>query len=31
MTSQPGQQRHIKHILVNISRIKENQTTKFGE
>ena len=31
MTSQPGQQRITTHILLNISRIKGNQTMKFGQ
>ena len=31
MTSQPGKQRITIHILLNISRIKGNQTMKFGQ
>ena len=31
MTSQPGYQRITTHILLNISRIKDNQTMKFGQ
>ena len=31
MTSQPGQQINVIHILTNISRIKSNQTMKFGQ
>ena len=31
MTSQPGHQRITAHILLNISRIKGNQTMKFGQ
>ena len=31
MKSQPGQQTIIIHILYNISRIKGNQTMKFGQ
>ena len=31
MTSQPGKQTIAIHILPNISRIKGNQTTKFGQ
>ena len=31
MTSQPGQQTIIIHILPNISRSKGNQTIKFGQ
>ena len=31
MTLQPGQQRITIQILVNISRIKGNQTIKFGQ
>ena len=31
MTSQLGQQTIVIHILPNISRIKDNQTTKFGQ
>ena len=31
MTSQPGQQTIIIHILLNISRFKDNQTMKFGQ
>ena len=31
MTSQPGHQRISKHILLNISRIKDNQTMKFAQ
>ena len=31
MTSQPGEQTIIAHILLNISRIKDNQTLKFGQ
>ena len=31
MTSQPGQQRIKTHILPNISRIKGNETMKFGQ
>ena len=31
MTSQPGQQRITIHILLNISRIKGNQTMQFGQ
>ena len=31
MTSQPGYQRITTHILLNISRIKCNQTMKFGQ
>ena len=31
MTSQPGQQTIIMHILPNISRNKDNQTMKFGQ
>ena len=30
MTSQPGQQKSVIHILLNISRRKYNQTIKFG-
>ena len=30
MTSQPGQQTMLIHILPNISRSKGNQTMKFG-
>ena len=30
MTSQPGKQTITIHILPNISRGKDNQTTKFG-
>ena len=30
MTSQPGEQIIAIHILPNITRIKANQTTKFG-
>ena len=30
MTSQPGKQRIKTHILLNISRIKGNQTMKLG-
>ena len=31
MTSQPGQQTIVIHILPNISRSKHNQTMKFGQ
>ena len=31
MTSHPGKQRITIHILLNISRIKDNQTMKFGQ
>ena len=31
MTSQPGQQTILIHILPNISRSKGNQTMKFGQ
>ena len=31
MTSQPGKQTVIIHILLNISRSKGNQTMKFGQ
>ena len=31
MTSQPGQQTIAKHILLNISQIKGNQTMKFDQ
>ena len=31
MTSQPGQQTMVIHILSNISRSKSDQTMKFGE
>ena len=31
MTSQPGQQTIIIHILPNISQSKGNQATKFGQ
>ena len=31
MTSQPGQQRITTHILLNILRIKGNQTMKFAQ
>ena len=31
MTSQPGQQTIIIHILPNISRSKGNKTMKFGQ
>ena len=31
MTSQPGQQIIVIHILPNISRSKDNQTMKFGQ
>ena len=31
MTSQPGLQTIAKHILLNISQIKGNQTIKFGQ
>ena len=31
MTSQPGQQTVVIHILPNISRSKGNQTMKFGQ
>ena len=31
MTSQPGKQTIAIHILLNISRIKSNQTMKFGK
>ena len=31
MTSQPGQQAIVIHILLNISRRKGNQTMKFGQ
>ena len=31
MTSQPGQQGITIHKLLNISRIKGNQTMKFGQ
>ena len=31
MTSQPGKQTIIIHILPNISRSKDNQTMKFGQ
>ena len=31
MTSQPGQQIIVKHILPNISRSKGTQTIKFGQ
>ena len=30
MTSKPGLQRITTHLLLNISRIKSNQTMKFG-
>ena len=30
MTSQPGQETRVIHILPNISRGKANQTIKFG-
>ena len=31
MTSQPGQQTIVTHILLNISRSKNNQTMKLGK
>ena len=31
MTSQPGQQTIVIHILSNVSRNKGNQTMKFGQ
>ena len=31
MTSQPGPQTIVIHILLNISRSKSNQTLKFGQ
>ena len=31
MTSQPGSQANVIHILPNISESKGNQTTKFGQ
>ena len=31
MTSQPGEQTTVTHILPNISRSKGNQTMKFGQ
>ena len=31
MTSQPGQQTIVMHILPNILRSKSNQTMKFGQ
>ena len=31
LTSQPGQQTTVIHILPNISRSKDNQTIKFGQ
>ena len=31
MTLQPGQQRITTHTLLNISRIKGNQTMKIGQ
>ena len=31
MTSQPGQQTIVIHVLPNISRNKGNQTMKFGQ
>ena len=31
MTSQSGQQTIVIHIFPNISRSKDNQTTKFGQ
>ena len=31
MTSQPGKQTTVIHTLPNISRIKGNQTMKFGQ
>ena len=31
MTSQPGQQAVTKHIFLNISQSKGNQTIKFGQ
>ena len=31
MTSQPGQQPVVLHVLLNISRSKGNQTMKFGQ
>ena len=31
MTSQPGKQTITIHILLNISKIKVNQTMKFGQ
>ena len=31
MTSQPGEQTIVIHILPKISRSKDNQTTKFGQ
>ena len=31
MTSQPGKQKIVIHILPNISRIKANQTMKFSQ
>ena len=31
MTSQPGQQTIVMHILPNISRSKDNQTMTFGQ
>ena len=31
MTSQPGQQTIVIHILPNILRIKDNQTMKYGQ
>ena len=31
MTSQPGQQTIAKHMLLNISQIKDNQKMKFDQ
>ena len=31
LTSQPGQQTIVMHVLANISRNKGNQTMKFGQ
>ena len=31
MTSQPGKERVTLHILLIISRVKRNQTKKFGQ
>ena len=31
MTSQPGQQKITKHILINVSQSKGNQTMNFGQ
>ena len=31
MTSLPGEQKITTHILLNISQIKGNQTTKLGQ